>query len=123
MRIEGEIANAKTDISRARAQIAEMNAQITAQRQTLLTEVGHFEQAKGLLMIRVLGKEYTKDQANDLVKKYFVWFLVAIYPTSVLFIKHSFSLAMLVMMICGSVILFRDRKEGQLSDHACEILF
>lgn len=74
-------------------------------------------------MIKVLGKEYTKDQANDLVKKYFVWFLVAIYPTSVLFIKHSFSLAMLVMMICGSVILFRDRKEGNLSDHACEILF
>jgi len=59
---------------------------------------------------------------KDLVIKYFVWALVCVYPTSVLLVKSSLSLAMLVMVLLGSVVLFKDWRAGELSEHACEIL-
>ena len=59
---------------------------------------------------------------KDLVIKYFVWAMVCVYPTSALLIKSSLSLAMLVMVLLGSVILFRDWRGGGLSEHACEKL-
>jgi O-antigen ligase len=59
---------------------------------------------------------------RDLVIKYFVWALVFVYPTSALLIKSSLSLAMLVMVLLGSVILFKDWRGGELAGHACEKL-
>ncbi len=66
-------------------------------------------------MIQALNK--------DMAIKYFVWTMVSVYPTCVLFVNQSFSLAMLLMVILGSVIFFRDIKAHVPSDYSCEILF
>lgn len=60
---------------------------------------------------------------REAVSKYGVWCLVAIYPTSVLFIKHSFTPAMLLLMISGTVIYFRDKKTGCIADYSLESIF
>lgn len=59
---------------------------------------------------------------KDLAIKYFVWALVAVYPTCVLLMNSSFSLVIMVMVLLGSVILFKDWRAGDLSEHTCEIL-
>lgn len=59
---------------------------------------------------------------KDLTIRYFVWTMVAVYPTCVLLIKSSFTLVMLALMVLGSVVFFKDWKAGKLSNHACEIL-
>lgn len=62
-------------------------------------------------------------EKREFIIRYAVLFLVFIYPTSVLFIKHSFTPAMLLMMLYGCVILFKDIKAGSAYLHKNEILF
>jgi O-antigen ligase len=63
------------------------------------------------------------DHSRDRVLKYAVWSLVAAYPVCVLFIRHSFTGAMLVFALAGTIIFFRDKKAGIDNDYKSESMF